>query len=216
MSSSQKADLVVDWCSHQAAKYACQHWHYSESIPIGRLVKLGVWEDGAFIGCVIFGDGLLGRTKSYCGIDKMQVAECVRIALDTHIAPVSKILSIGMRKLRELSPNLRLLVSFADLHMNHHGGIYQATNWIYTGLTEPTGLYKHKRTGKIYHQKNVTASGWTTKFGRHYRCAKPDEVVLVRSSRKHRYLYPLDRAMRRRIQPLAKPYPKRRVDQDES
>jgi hypothetical protein len=29
-----------------------------------------------------------------------------------------------------------IIVSYADTEMNHHGYIYQATNWIYTGATK--------------------------------------------------------------------------------
>ncbi len=29
-----------------------------------------------------------------------------------------------------------IIVSYADTSQNHHGYIYQATNWIYTGLTK--------------------------------------------------------------------------------
>ena len=42
-------DLKVDWCSYEAAKYAVMHWHYSKTMPAGKTVKLGVWENGRFI-----------------------------------------------------------------------------------------------------------------------------------------------------------------------
>ena len=50
-------NLHLDWCSYEAAKYAVEHWHYSHSLPIGKLVKIGVWEDDQFIGAVVFGYG---------------------------------------------------------------------------------------------------------------------------------------------------------------
>jgi hypothetical protein len=37
-------DLKVDFCSHEAAKYACEHWHYSRCVPASKLIKIGVWE----------------------------------------------------------------------------------------------------------------------------------------------------------------------------
>lgn len=52
-----KPVLKLDWCSHAAAKYAVEHWHYSGSLPTPPLVKVGVWEDEQFIGCVVFGRG---------------------------------------------------------------------------------------------------------------------------------------------------------------
>ena len=33
--------LRLDWCSHDAAKYAVEHYHYSRSMPAGKTVKVG-------------------------------------------------------------------------------------------------------------------------------------------------------------------------------
>jgi hypothetical protein len=50
-------NLHLDWCSYQAAKYACENWHYAKVIPAGKNVYIGVYEEQKFIGCVIFGYG---------------------------------------------------------------------------------------------------------------------------------------------------------------
>jgi hypothetical protein len=34
-----KAILKLDWCSHEAAKYACENWHYSKCVPNQKTVK---------------------------------------------------------------------------------------------------------------------------------------------------------------------------------
>lgn len=52
-----KVKLKVAFCSYEAAKYACQNYHYSKTIPASKLVKIGVWENEKFIGAVIFGLG---------------------------------------------------------------------------------------------------------------------------------------------------------------
>ena len=52
----RKPELHLDFCSYQAAQYACCHWHCSRKIPVGKLVKIGIWEGGKFIGATIFGD----------------------------------------------------------------------------------------------------------------------------------------------------------------
>ena len=54
---SSKPELLVDWCSAEAARYAVEHWHYSRRMPRFKLSKLGVWENNAFVGVVIFGQG---------------------------------------------------------------------------------------------------------------------------------------------------------------
>jgi hypothetical protein len=56
-SQPNKPVLRLDWCSHAAAKYAVEHWHYSQTMPVGKLAKIGVWEDNKYIGAIIFGLG---------------------------------------------------------------------------------------------------------------------------------------------------------------
>ena len=206
MSSS----LRVDFCSHAAARYACEHWHYSQKIPVGRLVKLGVWEDGRYIGAMIFGDGMLGSGKTFMGVDKNETAELVRVALDSHHAPVTQMVAIAVRLLRKHCPRLSLLVSFADPGEGHHGGIYQAGNWVYTGQTATTRFYRHIPTGKVVHERYVDPRGWRgTLGGRKARAFLPGECEVVKESRKHRYLLPLTNTMRTWAEQYRKPYPKR-------
>lgn len=74
--------------------------------------------------------------------------------------------------LREISKRDWIIVSYSDTGMNHHGYIYQACNFIYTGITR-------KRTDK-----------WTegNKHSRHYDNTKQGEYRKVRTP-KHRYVY---------------------------
>ncbi|WP_459208945.1 Mom family adenine methylcarbamoylation protein [Bacillus haynesii] len=54
-------DLKIAWATHKAAKFACENFHYSKCLLAGKLVKIGTWEDGKFIGVVIFSRGANGR-----------------------------------------------------------------------------------------------------------------------------------------------------------
>jgi hypothetical protein len=128
-------DLKVDFCSHEAAKYACEHWHYSKRMYVNKTVKFGVWEDDKFVGVVVYGIGCQFIAKPY-GLKNTEVCELVRVAMREHETPVSKILSITLKKLKKENPRLKLIVSFADSSKNHHGGIYQANNWLYIGSQE--------------------------------------------------------------------------------
>ena len=47
-------NLRLDWCSHQAAKFAVEKWHYSRALQVGKAAHVGVWEDDKFIGVVVF------------------------------------------------------------------------------------------------------------------------------------------------------------------
>ena len=72
--------LRLDWCSYEAAKYAVEHWHYSHSMPGGKSVKIGVWEDKQFVGCVIFAFGAQQNLGRAFGLTMYQCSELVRVA----------------------------------------------------------------------------------------------------------------------------------------
>lgn len=191
------SDLKVDFCSYEAAKWAVEKWHYSKVMPAGKTVKLGVWEDGEFVGAIVFSWGANHRIGSPYNLKMIELCELVRVALCKHISPVSRIVTIAIKIIRQHSPGLRLIVSYADPEQGHIGAIYQAMNWVYIGSPNidkrifEGGRWVHRRT--IHERHGVSGT-------------KGKEIKYVW---KHKYLYSLDRAMRRQIAPLAKPYPKR-------
>ena len=196
--------LVTDLDEAEAAKWAVMHWHYSRTMPAGKTVKIGVWEKGQFIGVILFG---MGGGRSTCGTKyglakQFEIAELVRIAMSQHEAPVSRIVSIALRLLKRQSPGLRMVISFADTRQGHLGIIYQAGGWVYTGT--PPQAHEYFAGGKWRHNRSAQIFG--SKAGKPHRSVPP----------KHRYLMPLDPAMRAQIEPLRKPYPKcvRSVDSD--
>jgi hypothetical protein len=100
-----------------------------------------------------------------------------------------------------------IVVSFADTSQNHLGIVYQATNWIYTGLSAKRtdwsveGIDKHGHTWA----DKYTAAEMRQLFG--------DRFSLVPRSRKHRYIYLNAKGKRRKeLKALLKyeqqPYPK--------
>ena len=206
--SSPRPELRVDWCSYQAARYAVEKWHYSGSMPTPPVTCIGVWESGKYIGCVIFSRGANKNLGSFAGLTQTQVCELTRVALSRHESPVSQVVSIAIKFLHEKSPGLRLIVSYADPNQGHIGGIYQAGNWIYVGETPDSHLYKDSR-GRVWHQRQVSVTGVKPQYGELRHVPKIGECEKIPQLGKHRYLYPLDRAMRRQIAPLAQPYPKR-------
>ena len=193
---AMKPQLKIDWATHEAAKHAVENWHYSEVMPAGKLVKVGAWEDGKFVGVIIFGRGANNNIGKPYGLSQTAACELVRIALREHKTPVSKIVAIAMRFLRENSPGLRLIISYADPMQGHHGGIYQAGNWLYSGRSQAQQEVIHN--GKIMHKRTANSLFGTIKG------MKKSPIMW-----KHKYLMPLDNEMRKQILPLSKPYPKR-------
>jgi hypothetical protein len=191
--------LLVAPCTHAAAEYAVKHWHYSASLPVPPRVTLGVWEHERYIGAVIYSRGTAPAIGTPWGLTQAECCELTRVALDKHEATVSSIVAASMRWLKEHNPGLRLVISFADPAESHHGGIYQAGNWIYTGQSAPTQMYVERATGKRWHSRQVSANGVRTQFGTARRVVSHAECDPIKLPGKHRYVYPLDRAMRRQL-----------------
>lgn len=198
--------LRLDWASHEAAEFACLRWHYAAAMPSGKLVKVGVWEGDSYRGVVLFGRGATGNIGRPFGLTQAEVCELVRVALREHEAPVSRIGAIALRFLRRANPGLRLVVSYADSGEGHHGGIYQAMNWVYLG---PSPSHVLEVLGERVHPRSLGS-----RYGRGGQSVEWLRAHVDPNARridlppKHKYVYPLDEKMRAAVSPLAQPYPR--------
>ncbi len=116
----------------------------------------------------------------------------------------SRVLGLVIRALRR-DTSLKFLLTYADPAVGHVGTIYQATNWIYTGLSDSMPLYD-LGDGRLRHSRSLSHA-----YGTHsmqYFTDHGVEVKVVRQSRKHRYVYFLDPSWRSRLQVSVHPYPK--------
>jgi hypothetical protein len=208
--NQNKVHLKLDWCTHQAAKYACEHWHYSKTMPVHPIVAIGVWEDTKYIGCVLFYRGASSNLLNPYGLKNIEGCELTRVALDKHLCPVSRIVAIAIKMLHKKDKGLRIIVSFADANHGHAGGIYQAGNWIFCGDSSNSKSFIDK-AGKRWHTRQVSVTGHRIQYGKSRPVPKPSDCAVIMEIGKHRYLMPLDDAMRKQIEPLRKPYPKKCV-----
>lgn len=204
--------LRIDWSTHDAAKFACVNWHYSKTVPVPPLVKVGAWEDGKFIGVVIFSRGASSNLMRPYNLGQDEGCELTRIALTSHKNHVSRIVKLALIFLKKSNPALRLVVSFADPQYGHHGGIYQAGNWIFCGDTAPSAEYWFNN--KRLHSRQVSEKGWNIQQGQQRKTIKPSQCTVIKTDGKHRYLMPLDAKMRQQVAKLSKPYPKRAKEQE--
>jgi hypothetical protein len=194
-------DLKLDWCSFQAAKYACENWHYSKSIPCGKSVKIGVWEDKKFIGVVIFSCGASPFLLKKYGLNQQEGCELSRVALKEHKTPVTRIIKIAISLLLKKEPSLKIIISFADAEQDHLGIIYQAGNWVYTGFVE--GTRKFLLNGKWIHGRSM---------GGRYKIEGLSKILETkkRCLSKYRYCLPLTEEVKKIVYKMKLPYPKKK------
>jgi len=167
----------------------------------------GLFDKENIIGVVVYGTPSSAPLRGgICGLEeKDNVIELTRLWVnDTAPKNCESYLIGNTLKLVDKE----IVVSFAEINQGHLGIVYQATNWIYTGLSA-------KRTnwtieGNDKHCQTIadkyTASEIREKYG--------DKFSLVDRPRKHRYVFfNADRKRKKRL--LAKlkypvlPYPKK-------
>lgn len=189
-------NLKVDWANHKATVFACKNWHYSKSVPSGKLVKIGVWEDDKFKGVVIFSRGANKSIGSPYGLPQTQVCELTRIAMTSHETPVTKVVSIALKMLKKFCPDIKLVVSYADLDQGHEGKIYKAGNWLYEGLFNAGSMGAFIFKGKKVHPKTIHSTyGKGSQRIEFLKKIDPNVSKFITKG-KHKYLYILDESIR--------------------
>jgi len=195
--------LLLAPCEHKAARFAVEHWHYSKTMPVGRLVTLGVWEDGAFVGAVVYGRGANVDLGSFIGLGQDECCELVRVALKpSHATKTSKVLAVSLRVFRKLNIGIKAVVSFADPEQKHKGCIYQATNWHFVGLSQTTT--QHYLGGRWVHNREATSGA----FGgvKRYTKEQIDKAPKRQTLPKIKYVYCFDPDLQAKVAAMSKPY----------
>lgn len=201
------AGLRLDWCSHEAATHAVMRWHYSRRMPRSKLVRIGVWEDGRFVGAILYGLGANRHIARPFGLADTEVCELVRVALAPgRRQPTSQCVAVSLKLLRRQCPGLKLVVSFADAGQGHVGTIYQAGGWIYLGESNQSYL---RVLGKIEHPRTLYdrygRGGQSVPWLREHVDPRAERVEMAA---KLKYVWPLDRTLRPELRAVSLPYPR--------
>jgi len=134
-----------------------KHWieemHYAKRMP-SISFAFGMFVDNKLSGVCTFGMPPSSTlSQSIAGIKfKNIVIELNRLITLDNLPKNS--LSKFVAKCFHLLPKPKIIVSFADPNNNHHGYIYQATNFIYTGESTNTSQWID-RDGKEFHFRNI-------------------------------------------------------------
>lgn len=184
-------NLHLDWCSYEAAKYAVMNWHYSKTMPVCKLVKIGVWEDSCFVGALIFGMSNNTKTGEQFGVTNFEACELLRVALGKHKTETTRVVSIALKMLHKAQSKLKCVVSYADTNVGHSGIIYRAGNWDYLGQIKSSDTLL--LNGKEIHNRSLCASNSTV-----IRDENPIRHILPNKKKlpKHKFVYWFDKSAR--------------------
>ena len=178
----------------------------------------GLFDGEEMIGCVIYGKPASNSLcVGVCGPDESnQVLELTRLWIADGTPKNTESFLIG-RSLRLLPKEKDIIVSYAEIDAGHIGIVYQATNWIYTGMSDRH--VEWRLDGKSgTHSRHIFdehggVNGAKAFFG--------DRLERHERPRKHRYVY-FNTSLKQRKQDLLnklrykiQPYPKKELSNEE-
>ena len=198
--------MKLEIATYKATKYAVMNFHYSKTMPPCGCSFSVFNNSGEWCGVIIYSKGASNKIAMPYKLVQGQVIELVRVALNGCQESTSKAVAVSLTLVRKLNPLVKLIISYADTGQQHTGIIYQATNWIYTGVSKGEPSYIHKITGRRYHNRNVSISGIKDRNTK--RCPKVSDCNKVKGTDKFKYIFPLVKTLIPMCKALAKPYPK--------
>jgi hypothetical protein len=170
----------------------CKEWflkkHYLKRLPSISFC-FGLYDGINLIGVCSFGNAVpLTMKRSICGQDyEHLVYELNRlIVIDNHNKNVT---SFFVSQCLKMLPNPLIIVSYADKSQGHNGYIYQATNFIYLGLSHTQKDWKIRGEEDKHSRTLMDEFAFTENRIQLLKEKYGDRLYQVQRKPKHRYVY---------------------------
>jgi hypothetical protein len=168
--------------------WQCKEWllhkHYAKRIPPIEYA-FGLFDDRLIIqGIVTYGTPVSSTLRNLWG-GKYKLMELNRLVINEGLEKNTLSFLVG-QSLKKL-PTPMVIASYADTSQNHHGYIYQATNWIYTGLSAKFKEWKVKGMENMHHATIHDLSRGQDNRLQWLKDKFGDNLIEIERPRKHRY-----------------------------
>lgn len=191
--------MRVERAAPKAINYACKNFHYSKSVPAVQFAYNVYNDSDEWCGVIAFGGVANNSLPKSFGKNAGEVLELERVALNGKQETTSKAVAMALKQLHKDDPLCQIVVSYSDHRQKHLGTIYQATNWIYLGLTI-TSDTQYFFNGKWTHERTINS-----KKNRDYL---KQTLKKRENSNKFKYVFVFNKRERKKYLSMALPYPK--------
>jgi len=204
----------VQKIKNQECKEWFLHKHYAKRIP-SISYAFGLYENNSLLGICSYGRPVAHTLikHAFNGHYQDNFLELNRLVVNDNL-PKNSLSFFVSATLKQL-PSPVVVVSYADTSLNHHGYIYQATNFIYTGLSAKRTDYKIKGMEHLHSASVMDHAGRGVEKGKidKLKAIYGDDLYLKDRPRKHRYFYFIGtkkdkKEMLRNLAYEIEPYPK--------
>lgn len=204
--------MRLEIASNKAIKYACMNFHYAKAIPVNTFGYSVFNDNNEWCGVILYGTGASPNINLQFNLNKGEVIELVRMALNGKQESTSKAMSISLKLFKKNNPLVKLIISFADIDQNHNGIIYQATNWYFIEKCNINIKTGYIINGKKIHQRSMLNIGKYKRNTLENAKSIDKNAVEYYTKGKNKYIYPLDKNLIPLCKSLSKPYPKKAVE----
>lgn len=159
------------------------HKHYAKRIPSIQFA-FGLIENESISGVVTYGcPASMPLYKYLCGPEWSPfILELNRLCVDSKSKNAASFLVSHSLK---LLPPPRIIVSYADTSMGHVGYVYQACNFLYTGVSAKRKDFMADGTTNLHPRHTIDTYGTIENAKR----VLGNKAKWVQRSAKHRYIY---------------------------
>jgi len=149
----------------------------------------GLFYKNELMGICTYGSALPSTMRrGVCGIQYESIVyELNRLCIDDAV-PKNTLSFFVAQTLRLLSKP-KILVSYADIAVGHNGYIYQATNWIYTGLSHTQKDWKLKGREHLHSRTLMDEFPFQKDRIKKLKEKYGDDLYQIERKPKNRYVY---------------------------
>ena len=207
-------EYKVQKIKNQECKEWFLHKHYAKRIP-SISYAFGLYKNNQLLDVCSYGRPVAHTLikHAFNGHYQDNFLELNRLVVNDNLPKNSQSVVVSAT-LKQL-PSPVVVVSYADTSLNHHGYIYQATNFIYTGLSAKRTDYKIKGMEHLHSASVMDHAGRGVEKGKidKLKAIYGDDLYLKDRPRKHRYFYFIGtkkdkKEMLRNLAYEIEPYPK--------
>ena len=182
---SIKKDMTYEWLLYK---------HYAKRIP-SISFSFGLYNNDKLVGVLTYGRPIAHSLvkNAFNGKYQKEFLELNRLITNDNLD--KNACSFFVSQSLKIIPKPKVIVSYADTSKNHNGYIYQATNWIYTGLSAEfmdymVKGYEHLHSASIMDMVGRSDSnGHLNKVELLKKKFGIDNIYQIERPRKHRYFY---------------------------
>jgi hypothetical protein len=203
-------EIIVSAINAKETKPWLLQRHYAKRMcPIS--FAFGAWSGSTLVGVVTYGVPVSSSLRAgVCGKEwSSKVIELNRLCCEN----TKNIASILVGRSLRMLPRPLIVVSYADTEQGHVGYVYQATNFVYTGLSAKRTDWKIKGKEHLHGATVADESRGQPNRAQWMRDKYGDDFYLQERPRKHRYIYACGSKSERKqilnaLQYKVEPYPK--------